>query len=238
MILKYIVTSGCSFTAYDRCWPYRLIEQLGGNYSLINDSHGSTGNAFISRRIVYQIGKLLAQGIDPKDIIAGAMWSGANRGNIHDYRIRNIGVDEVNPYYWPKEENIGAWQIFSSSNTSKKALTFYQYIFSYYQSVLETYEYVNSLQNYLNNKGIKYFMCPYMDNWNYNGEHDNEDPYIRMIVDSIDYSKWVTKEGQWDWVTNNAPNLNWYNGTHPGTQQNALWVKEILLPWLTENKYV
>lgn len=236
--MKYIVTSGCSFTAYHRCWPFRLIEQLGENYSLINDSEGSSNNAFINRRIVYQTGKLLAQGISPKDIIVGVMWSNAMRENIHDHQIQNIERDDVNPYYWPKEESTGAWQLLSPANTSKKALTYYQYIFSHYQSVLETYEYVNSLQNYLNNKGIKYFMCPYMDVWDCNGEHNNDDPYIKMLVDSVDYSKWPTRQGQWEWVKENYSNLKLANPTHPGIQHNSLWVKGILLPWLKENKYV
>ena len=96
--MKYIVTSGCSFTAYHRCWPFRLIEQLGENYSLINDSEGCSNNAFINRRIVYQTGKLLAQGISPEDIIVGVMWSNAMRENIHDRQIQNIERDNVKVY--------------------------------------------------------------------------------------------------------------------------------------------
>ena len=237
--MKYLVTSGCSFTAYDRCWPYRLAEQLGNiNYTLINDAEGSSGNAFISRRIVYQIGKLLAQGIDTEDILVGVMWSGANRSNIHDLNINNIGRDAVNPYYWPVEESKGAWQIFSPTSSARKVLWFYQHMFSYYQSVLETYEYVNYLQNFLENKGIKYFMVPYMDGWAYEGEHNNDDPYIRMLVDSIDYSKWPTQQGQWEWIVENYSHLDFANATHPGQEQNNLWVEKIIIPWLKENNYV
>tara|TARA_B100001287_G_scaffold109688_1_gene92511 strand:+ start:471 stop:1184 length:714 start_codon:yes stop_codon:yes gene_type:complete len=237
--LKYLVTSGCSFTAYERCWPYRLVEQLGKiNYTLINDAEGSSGNAMIHRRIIYQVGKLLAQGIDKDDILVGVMWSGANRHNIHDEKIERIGKDDVNPYYWPEEGGRGAWEIFCATNSSRKVMWYYQHVFSYYQSVLETYEYINHLQNYLQMKDVKYFMCPYMDGWDYEGFHDNDDPYIRMLVDSIDYSKWPTKQGQWEWVKENYANLKLANPKHPGPEQNNLWVEKVIIPWLKENNYV
>ena len=82
--MKYLVTSGCSFTAYERCWPYRLVEQLGKiNYTLINDAEGSSGNAMIHRRIIYQVGKLLAQGIDKDDILVGISTSGNSKNVIN-----------------------------------------------------------------------------------------------------------------------------------------------------------
>ncbi len=83
-----LVTSGCSFTAYDGCWPYWLVRKLiqdnpETDISLINTGYGGQGNEIISRKAIYSVNKLLKKGIKSKDILVGIMWSGADRKSFY-----------------------------------------------------------------------------------------------------------------------------------------------------------
>lgn len=239
--MKYLVTNGCSFTAYDNCWPYYLSNVL--NRSLVNDCIGSSDNHMIYRRTINSVNKLLNQGIDASDILVGVMWSGANRGHFHIDRVKpskdfnaDLKKSEINPYKWPKNKKDNTnWFLFTSNNSSPLVREYYKKYFSSYESTLNTYEHILNLQNYLKNVNINYFFCPFMDRWISRGRYDNEDEYIKSIINLIDWNKFVTTQGQWEWVENNCSHLKYKNKTHPGKEQNEKWVDKVLLPWLKEN---
>ena len=55
---KYLVTGGCSFTAYDGCWPYWLSRAIP-NCKLFNTAIGSSDNSLIARKTIYMVHKLI-----------------------------------------------------------------------------------------------------------------------------------------------------------------------------------
>ena len=80
-MVKYLVTSGCSFSDNHKSrWPHFLAEKLG--LKLYNRGQGSAGNDWISMSTIYQIKLLLDEGIAPNEILTVVMWSGIGRGGI------------------------------------------------------------------------------------------------------------------------------------------------------------
>lgn len=91
--MKYIITSGCSFTKNMRfnpdklgyvtknrnSWPESLQKQLGEEYTVLNYGSATNDNVSICRIIFYYINKLLKDGVSPNDIIVGIQWSDPHR---------------------------------------------------------------------------------------------------------------------------------------------------------------
>ena len=94
--MKYVLTSGCSFTNNVRfnpkepkkvedtreSWPFYLQKYLGGGYEVYNLGGATNDNVSICRILFYWIKKLISEGVDPKDIIVFGQWSDPNREAI------------------------------------------------------------------------------------------------------------------------------------------------------------
>ncbi|NDB29312.1 hypothetical protein EB151_07170 [archaeon] len=91
--MKYILTSGCSFTKNKRfraealgentsnrySWPEGLQKQLGDSYNVINLGSATNDNVSIIRILYYWINKLNEKGIKYDDMIIGIQWSDLHR---------------------------------------------------------------------------------------------------------------------------------------------------------------
>ena len=86
---KYLVTGGCSFTAYNGCWPYWLSKAIP-HCKLFNTAIGSSDNSLIARKTIYMVHKLIQDKKDPKDIIVGIMWSNSNRKSWYSDRAAQL----------------------------------------------------------------------------------------------------------------------------------------------------
>tara|TARA_B100000902_G_C27278629_1_gene900349 strand:- start:434 stop:1363 length:930 start_codon:yes stop_codon:yes gene_type:complete len=94
--MKYIITSGCSFTNNIRLnpnnlneihtdrlsWPYYLQKELGKEYKVLNYGGATNDNVSLCRIFFYHIQRLISEGINPKDIIVIGQWSDPNRESI------------------------------------------------------------------------------------------------------------------------------------------------------------
>ena len=93
--MKYILTTGCSFTNNIRLnpndlsqncggresWPYYLQKQLGDEwgYTVLNYGGATNDNVSMCRILYYHAKRLLNEGVDGKDIILIGQWSDPNR---------------------------------------------------------------------------------------------------------------------------------------------------------------
>jgi len=81
MTIEHVVTSGCSFSETGvQTWPHFLHEYT--KIPVYNWGQSGAGNGWISRTIIYQLQNLLNDGVDPKSILAIAMWSSIDRTSI------------------------------------------------------------------------------------------------------------------------------------------------------------
>lgn len=99
--MKYILTSGCSFTnnvRYDRnnkkasvnwgseehkSWPYYLQQEVGDDYEVWNLGGATNDNVSIIRVLFYEIKELLDSGVNGEDIIVIGQWSDIHRKAIY-----------------------------------------------------------------------------------------------------------------------------------------------------------
>jgi len=96
--MKYIVTTGCSFTnnlrlnpvnldyslSPDRySWPYYLQKELEDGYKVLNYGGATNDNVSMCRIQLYHINRLISEGVNPKDISIITQWSDANRYSIY-----------------------------------------------------------------------------------------------------------------------------------------------------------
>lgn len=80
--VKYLVTSGCSFSiGENECWPKWLSNLLNSNVLYVC-GQSSAGNDWIAMSTIYKVQKLLADGVKPNEILVAVMWSGIDRTSI------------------------------------------------------------------------------------------------------------------------------------------------------------
>lgn len=80
-MIKYIVTSGCSFSdpkGNPTTWPIWLENSLS-NIKFIHKGLGCSGNTYIYLSLVHEIDKLINTGVSPSEILVIPMWSGIHR---------------------------------------------------------------------------------------------------------------------------------------------------------------
>lgn len=96
--MKYILTTGCSFTnnlrlepdsinypcdPNRRSWPYHLQKELGEDYAVLNYGGATNDNVSMCRILLYHIDRLINKGVDPSDIITITQWSDPTRQSIY-----------------------------------------------------------------------------------------------------------------------------------------------------------
>lgn len=94
--MKYILTSGCSFTNNNRLnpndlsetnedrlsWPYYLQQKLGNGFKVLNYGGATNDNVSMCRIFFYHIKRLIKGGVSPIDIKIIGQWSDPNRESI------------------------------------------------------------------------------------------------------------------------------------------------------------
>ena len=114
---KYLVTSGCSFTAHSVeptiAWPYHM-----PNWQVVNCAEMASGNSLISRNLIATIPHY----IDKKPTVA-VMWSNPNRFELF-YNTESNNYDKI--YNTMKDAGgflnqpyTGKWKAHKTSNWAK-----------------------------------------------------------------------------------------------------------------------
>lgn len=130
--MKYIVTSGCSFTRqyrrigitgneYDFMndaisqwkWPH-FIQKEYPDYKVLNYGNPTNDNAVIAKSILYGVNKLLKEGVSTENIKVVVQWSGWSRNSAfiskqkqieNNYFLNKEFVAERDKDRWPINED-------------------------------------------------------------------------------------------------------------------------------------
>lgn len=262
-MIKYLVTSGCSFSDNrDYRWPHFLAHKA--KLKLFNRAHGSSGNDWISKTIVYQTQELLDAGVDPSEIVVGIMWSGIDRKSIFLSQKENLMYanlinfisDHSNPVNFldgranttDTHNTVDGYLVgsmgcvFSNPKINNFKSEVVSKFFCNEALAIESYENFLRIQWFCESKGIKYFMQTYMDIMHYPHYNPNTlstQHYYRNIMPlykMIDFSKWVF----WDETGGlfeyaKDNDLGFYSDKlHPDVQAQEYYVDNYLLPKLKE----
>jgi len=198
---------------------------------------GSQGNGLISRSIIYEVNRLLSEGIDNSDIIVSIMWSGPNRSEYYwDKKERGFEWDNsVNHDSWmknPTNFNLkdwdGGWVI--TNQYWKTSETYYKYFYDDTYGQILTLEHVLRTQWFLEKHNIKYFMSKYM---NETFKDINKDACLHL-KNQIDWTKFISRQGCYEWCK--QTNENWINETeHPTTEGHLAFTKQFIIPYIEQN---
>ena len=210
-----LVTGGCSFTAYEGCWPHWLKNELirlpnGKNVNLINTARGGTGNEIISRKVIYEVNKLILADVDPQDIFVSIMWSGANRMYMYtdnysvlrdvfetdkplmktsfkQLKFGEIDTKPPKPEQWPRADVKGRYFHATPSSGDPEnrlynsfAEKWYKWFHNDTMAIARTYENVLRVQWYLQNLNINYIMQSYTPWWDC-GYYDSRTDKKRIV---------------------------------------------------------
>lgn len=99
--MKYVLTTGCSFTNNLRLnpdkvndsdpnrlsWPHYLQQELGNEYRVLNYGGATNDNVSMCRIQLYHIDRLIKEGVNPKDISVITQWSDSVRSAVYIDKI-------------------------------------------------------------------------------------------------------------------------------------------------------
>ena len=255
---KLLITSGCSFsecfsTAVDT-WPRHLARALP-EYKHQSYAMGSQGNGLISRGIIYGVSEALKTH-KPEDILVGIMWSGTDR---HDFRCTDPSqlqfvIDKAfngwieNPTGFikdiPKQWVIlnHGWSDPTTNHKNKEAEYYYRYFHDRIGGVISTLEHMLRVQWFLQQNKMKYFFTTYTD---YVLEHSIiESIETKHLYDMLDFDHFLPVTSEYTWCVENTKyshlwndlNRTWWE--HPKTAMHLEFVDQVIMPWLTEKKYL
>lgn len=239
---KVFLASGCSFTFEPWNWPTYVAETM--NWDLLNVGMASTGNGLISKKIIYNIGKLL-EIKKPEDIVVGIMWSGFDRHEFyvdHHMSMENINGWVQNPTSILNGNN--NWVITNIHWKNTHAKIWYENLHTNVGAMITTIENILRTQWFLEKHNIKYFMSSYLDIFNYSGaNHIVNHPEVKYLFDMIDFSKFLPVEGCHEWVKKhyektggfNPPNGNGVIGIHPTPFGHQRFSEEVIIPFIKTN---
>ena len=213
--MKVLLTSGCSFTeteeGHTRCWPLPLSESL--NVPLVNYAKSSVGNQYIARTIVQGVERLLEE-LSAEDLLVGVMWTGIDRHEVYqgdEWKTLNAHWDDPlsTAYYNNLHDLTGA------------ALTT-----AYWQFLTE---------QYLQNKGVKYFMTrmsAYPSELSLEGTGNTEYKLLKASR-----KNWLPVEGEFDWLEAYSDTVFTKRESegyhcHPDDVQHETFTRQVIMPWL------
>jgi len=158
--IKYLVVSGCSYTANDGTWASSVYWK--DDYSkVINLAIAGVGNHVISTRIIEEIDKLLNKGISPEQIDVIVQWSGLHRLDVvvpkKDKIPRSISSLPMPHKLKKRRDNDNIW-VTDAGRVGKTIWPDLYKIISDEQFFIFTLENILRTQWYLKSKKIKYVM--------------------------------------------------------------------------------
>jgi hypothetical protein len=235
---KMLITGGCSFSV--STWPWYLENALPA-YRLVSTAMGSQGNGLISRKIIYQVSKLLASRRS-EDLLVGIMWSGPDR---HDYYIHNTNTAPIvykednwmqNPTrFIPDTE--GAWTIISPGWRMPSAANYYVNFHDSIGQYIYTLEHILRTQWFLQSMGVKYFMTTYTGEVLPEIVKTHND--TKHLYELVDTSVFLPVLGEYEWCRDYS-DLEFPNpeDNHPSREQHRAFADQVILPFLKERNLI
>ena len=263
---KYLVTSGCSFTdsssGLAATWAVHLEDSTG----LILNNYGlsSSGNGLIYRQTMYGVDKLLSEGVNPKEILVGVMWSGANRQEIFTtedskFLLRKIanycnldiygrepqGLKGLrNPYKFVPD-SVGQW-IIQNANWPDVLSQLATQINCGVSGCVLTYEKILALQYYLESVGVDYFFTSFFGGGTFPLDKVNLPADISWMHKLVDWEKWLPIDGQFEWCYDRGIkdyglegiSTSRLDAKHPLSEHHKMFTEEVILPHLQKRNLI
>lgn len=259
-MIKHLVTSGCSFTDnHNKRWPHFLSEISG--WSLYNRGHGSAGNSWISKSIIYQTQTLLNLGIHPSEILVMAMWSGIDRKDLFITSREDVMFNKLLNSSYPNPINF--LDDIPNNTSSKNKIDGYllgaasckfdntninvfkrELILNYFSQealAIESYENFLRLQWFCDSKGIRLINQTFKDIMHYPDYKDkiltsNYFRNIKHLYEMIDFDKWLfwkDYNGLYEYTRDISMMFD-SDGYHPSVEGHQYYVKNYLITELEQ----
>jgi hypothetical protein len=236
-MIEHLVTSGCSFSDnVSSRWPLYLSEKL--NCKLYNYGIGSAGNNWICESAIYQVVKLMNQGIDPSTILVCVMWSGIDRlddfisNSYSEYAtLANYNGHQPNPasfvYTEPNEHPSSEYKLSSGWLLGSLNCAYANHKINEHKSNLITKFWteeklmLSSINNWLKLQwfcqanNIKLINTTYMNLWYY-PDNSKSEPFYRTYNDNVGYLYKILDLESWIFTSDN------YDGMYEWTINNNL----------------
>ena len=213
--MKVLLTSGCSFTeteeGHTRCCPLPLSEIL--NVPLVNYAKSSVGNQYIARTVVQGVERLLEE-LSAEDLLVGVMWTGIDRHEVYQ------GDD---------------WQILNAHWDDPLSTAYYNNLHDLTGAALTTAYWQFLTEQYLQNKGVKYFMTrmsAYPSELSLEGTDNAEYKLLKASR-----KNWLPVEGEFDWLEAYSDTVFTKRESegyhcHPDDVQHKTFTRQVIMPWL------
>ncbi len=242
---KILLASGCSFTFEKWNWPTFVKDEL--NYDLLNVAMASQGNGLISKKVIYNVQKLL-ETYKPEDILVGVMWSGVDRDDffVENYEDKgNIDGWIENPTSIIDGQN--NWLITNFHWSIPLAKIWYENFHTHTGSMIKTMERILYTQWFLEKNNIKYFMSSFIDIFHAHGaEYFITTKEVEYLYKQINFDNFLPVKGCHEWVKEhygdkggfNAPTETGYIGIHPTEFGHKKFSEEVIIPFLKNKNYI
>jgi hypothetical protein len=235
--MTVLVAGGCSFTDCfsGTKWPVYLAEELDAE--LVNTGLISSGNGLISRRIIYQVSKLL-ETHEPGDLLVGILWSGVDR---HDFYLPSVTFDNNTDNWKENPAALGpdmnrAWVIMNHHWTTDINRTYYGNFHDEIGSLIYTFEHILRVQWFLKLHKIPYFMStytryvfPYLSRTHTDLVH---------LYNQIDHGQFLPVSGQSEWCHQSGIEFTPPDLYHPNEEHNKKFTQQVIIPFLKSKQYI
>ena len=236
---KIFVSAGCSFSTCPpdcfKTWPAHVSDLLKPKEH-ISKGMPSQGNGLIARSIIYEVNRLLEQGVKNTDIVVGVMWSGYSRYEYYWDNDARGGEWEPahhdgwckNPTNFINTDTNGGWVIANAH--WKTSEDYYKYYYDDISGQINTLEHVLRTQWFLEKNKIDYFMMKYM-NETFN-LYDRVP--CRHLRDQIDWTKFVSRQGCYEWCKEKS---EYYidETHHPTYEGHKDFTDSLIIPFIKSN---
>jgi len=241
--MKVLITGGCSFSecisTHIDTWPKHLSKSLP-DYIHQPTAIGSMGNGLISRRLIAHITKSLKDGIEPKNMLVGVMWSGPDRHEI--YNEGNFAPFEKNIDGWminPVPVHASTepkWFIINHHWSNDVAKHYYRHHWSQTLHTIYTFEHVLRLQWFLKSNHIPYFMSAFTDEVFASSRINSE---VEHLYDLIDFKQFLPVSSELSWCRQNIEKFtDKIEHDHPSSNMHKLFTEEVIIPFLKNKNLI
>jgi len=246
---KHLVVSGCSFTSNLPApddepfqWPNLIAEWSG--IKLHNLAIPGAGNTHISNSIRLYLD---INNLPPEETLVIVMWSGIDRIDFMTDPDASK-FTSVYPFGYDYSDSAelslgGNWWNISNPCDIQKAIINYSKFQNNETYAIQSYLNMQSLSDYLSIRGYKYYFTSY---FNYNildkieGNNDSGIDFFGILKKlnlSSDRFTWVALDpcqyfGNWSKKYSTLQQDNF----HPGREAVERWPKEVLLPYLINER--
>jgi len=237
---KIFVSSGCSFSEcispHIQTWPRHTSNYIQPKQH-ISKGMGSQGNGLISRSIIYEVDRLLNEGVKNTDIIVGVMWSGYSRSEYYwDTKSRGGEWEPLhndgwmyNPTNFNKVDTCGNWII--TNYAWKSCKEYYKYYYDHVGGQINTLEHVLRTQWFLEKNKIDYFMMQYK---NETFDLYNAIPCLHLY-NQVDWKRFVLRQGCHEWCKQKNENYIDNETQHPTTEAHKDFTESLIIPFIESN---